>query len=128
MWVRLDDKRPLDPRVRAAGMAASGLDVTAICWSAHQEDDGFIADVDLEMLALMYGCPEWPDLARRLVEVGRWKRNARKKGYDVQGFLKYNMAKADIEARRERDRKRKRERLRGDVDSTRNPDGSDAES
>ena len=124
----MDDKRPLSHKLRAAGMAASGLDVTAICWPSHQEDDGFISDADLAMLGVMYECPEWQTLAQRLVDVGRWKRDGRKKGYHIQGFLDFNPSSADIEARRERDRERKRNRLRSGTDSARNPDGSDAES
>ena len=36
-WVRLDDKRATNRKLRAAGFAARGLDEAAICWSAHEE-------------------------------------------------------------------------------------------
>lgn len=127
-WVRLDDKRAISSKLRAAGMAATGLDSTAICWSSHQEKDGFISREDVEMLANLYGCSDWESLAKELVKVDRWKWDGRRKGWVIQGFLDYNLSHADLETRRARDRERKRSRLRGDSDSARNPGGTDSES
>lgn len=126
-WVRLDDKMPLSPKLRAVGMPAFGLHVLAICWSAHQEDDGKIYDADLDWLAPMYGVTEWRPLADSLVSAAVWARDGRIKGYRIQGFLDYNPSKADLDERRKKDRERKRNRLRGTTDSARNPDGPAAE-
>lgn len=126
-WVRLDDKMPMSSKLRSAGVPAFGLDVLAICWSAHQEKDGFISDEDLEMFGAMYAYPEWKDLADRLVEVGRWRRDGRKKGYAIQGFLDFNPSHADLEAKRKKDRDRKRTALGTTPDSARNPNGTGTE-
>lgn len=122
-WLRLDDKRALHPKCRAAGMAASGLDVVAMCWSSHQELDGFISCSDLQMLAEMYWCSDWNDLAARLVEVGRWREDKRKNGYVIRDYLDYNPSHAELEARRKADRERKRSRDGIHTDSARNPSG-----
>lgn len=126
-WVRLDDKRATNHKLRTAGMAARGLDEASICWSSHEENDGFISVADVEMLAGLHRCDDWRDLATTLVDVGRWKVNKRKKGYDIQGFLEFNLSHADLERRRENDRMRKRTRLRGDADSIGNPNGNHAD-
>lgn len=128
MWLKLDPKRAVNHKLRTAGMAANGLDIVAMCWTTLHENDGFISAEDVEMLALMYRCADWEDLVERLLQVGRWTRDGRRKGFQIKDYLEYNFAKADLEARRKRDRDRKRNRFRGDADSVRNPDGSSAES
>jgi hypothetical protein len=126
-WVRLDDKRATNSKLRSAGFAARGLDEAAICWSSHEEDDGFISDDDVEMLASLHHCQDWEGLVQTLVDVGRWKTDRRRRGYVIQGFLEFNPSRADLEARREKDRDRKRSRLRGDTDSARNLHGNQKE-
>ena len=69
-WVKFDDKRSVNGKLRKAGFAARGLDEAAICWSAHEEDDGRISVEDLEMLAVMHGCKKVGPIADKLVEVG----------------------------------------------------------
>ena len=126
-WVRLDDKRALNGKLRAAGFAARGLDEAAICWTAHEEQDGFVSDADVAMLASLHGCKKLSVLTDPLVKENRWTRNDAKGGWDIKDYLTFNPSHADLEAARERDRKRKRDRARGNTDSGRNPDGSDLE-
>ena len=127
MWVKLDDRRAINHKLLTAGIAASGLDVIAMCWSSLHQNDGFISTDDLQLIATMYHCDDWEPLARRLVEVGRWTREGRKKGYRIRDFLDYNPSKADMEERRKKDRERKRQQFRGDVDSAGNPRGRTTE-
>ncbi len=83
-WVRLDDKRATNGKLRMAGFAARGLDEAAICWSAHEEDDGRISAEDVQMLAVMHGCRQWRRIVRRLVDVGKWDEvNG---GYQINDF------------------------------------------
>lgn len=124
MWVKLDPKRAINHKILTAGIAASGLDVIAMCWSALHETDGFISCEDLRMLAGMYRCSDMDTMIDALVSVGRWTKDGRRKGYVIRDFLEFNFSKADMEARRKKDRERKRARMRGDTDSARNPDGS----
>lgn len=125
-WVRLDDKRALNAKLRRAGLAARGLDEAAICWSAHQEHDGFVSEEDVAMLTNLHGCKKPKPLIDVLVQVGRWERVPG--GYQLAGFLEFNPSRADLEARREADRKRKRSRHGVPPDSERNPEGADADS
>lgn len=127
MWVRLDEKRAIHHKLLTAGMAASGLDVTAMCWSSLHENDGFISTDDLRMLAGMYRCDDWEDLAAVLVKVGRWTQDRRRKGYLIKDFLQYNPSRAELEARREYDRMRKKKRYGSGSDSDGNHDGKTAE-
>ena len=127
-WVKLDDKRATNRKLRAAGFAARGLDEAAICWSAHEETDGFISDDDLQMLASLHGCKKTQPLVDALVTHGRWKRDERKGGHWIEGYLEFNPSHADLESARKRDRERKRGRTGGGTDSARNPDGTGLES
>jgi hypothetical protein len=123
-WVRMDDKRALNKKLRAAGFAARGLDEAAIEWSAHEEDDGFISDEDVEMLANMHGCSDSVPLTSALKTVGRWSRNNRKGGWHIKDYLDFNPSHADLESKRQRDRERKRTHNGFHVESNGKPDGS----
>lgn len=127
-WVRLDDKRAISHKLLTAGFAARGLDEAAICWSAHQENDGFISDKDVTMLGVLHGCDDVDEHARTLVAVDRWARDGRRKGYVIRGFLDFNPSRAELEAKRAADRERKRKRAGVQADSVRNPDGGGVES
>ena len=103
-WVRLDDKRAVNRKLRAAGFAARGLDEAAICWSAHQESDGFISDADLAGLAALHGCKKPGPLVEALVVNCRWIRHDDLDGYEIVGYLKYNPSHAELEGRRKANR------------------------
>lgn len=114
-WVKLDDKRALNAKLRAVGFAARGLDEAAICWCAHEETDGYLSEADLEMLAALHGCKKVQPLVDKLVGEGRWQVCA-SGGYYLHDYLKFNPSHDDLESARQRDRDRKRR-------STRIPDG-----
>lgn len=124
MWVRLDPRRAVNHKILTAGIAANGLDVAAMCWSALQEKDGKITVDEVATLARMHGCNDWEGLADTLVRVGRWTLDKRKNTYTIRDFLEYNFSKAQLEERRKRDRIRKHKPSGSDADSVRNPDGS----
>ncbi len=126
-WVKLDDKRALNKKLRAAGFAARGLDEAAICWAAHEETDGFISDGDVAMLASLHGCKKVQPLIDALLRENRWRRWTDPDGYEIVDYLKYNPSRADLESARERDRERKRNRANGHADSARIPSGSGPE-
>jgi hypothetical protein len=127
-WVRLDDKRATNRKLREVGFAARGLDEAAICWCAHEESDGKLTDADLAMIAALHGCKRVQPLVDALVGVGRWKRRKEGDGYMVKDYLDYNPSHADLESQRRRDRDRKRKQNGSDTDSHGNPDGSDTDS
>ena len=127
-WVRFDDKRSVNGKLRKAGFAARGLDEAAICWSAHEEHDGRISLEDVEMLALMHGCRKVGPIVKVLVEVGRWEEmhdaDGNVSAYLINDFLEYNPSHADLETQRQRDRERKRKPKGTHADSTGIPAGS----
>ena len=103
-WVKLDDKRAMNGKLRRAGLAARGLDEAAICWVAHQEDDGLISVDDVEMLATTHGCRKPGPIIKALVAVGRWEEvtdlDGRVTAYSIKDFLEYNPSRAQLEAQR----------------------------
>ena len=103
-WVKLDDKRAMNGKLRKAGLAARGLDEAAICWVAHQEDDGRISVDDVMMLATTHGCRKPAPLIKALVDVGRWIEMPGPDGniiaYEVKDFLEFNPSRAALEAQR----------------------------
>jgi hypothetical protein len=127
-WVRLDEKRSLNAKLRKAGLAARGLDEAAICWTAHQEHDGHISRADVEMLASLHGCRKLQPLVDALVEVGRWEEMKDLEGqvtaYNIKDFLDFNPSRAELEDQRKKDRERKRKSAAA---SGRNPPGGDGD-
>ena len=112
-WVRLDDRRAINAKLRAAGFAARGLDEAAICWSAHEEQDGFVSAADVEMLATLHGCVRPTELIAQLEAVGRWSATERRgaAGWKIKDFLTFNPSHKELEA--QRSAKRKAGRLGG---------------
>jgi hypothetical protein len=124
-WVRLDDRRAFNAKLRGAGLAARGLDEAAICFASQQETDGVLAERDVEMLGIAHGATDWHELAEVLVTVGRWEHDKRRNEYRILGFLDYNPSREELRARRQSDNERKR---RARETSARNPNGIRAES
>ena len=71
-WVKLDDRRAMNRKLRQVGFAARGLDEAAICQSSDDRSDGIVSTETVETLAVAHRCSEWRDLVADLVEVGRW--------------------------------------------------------
>lgn len=95
-WVRLDDKRHQNPKLRKAGLAASGLDAYALTYCAANETDGFL---ELEIVSMLAGVRGWRKLADTLVEVGRWDFDQERQGYWIHDYLEFNFSKDEIAAR-----------------------------
>lgn len=72
-WLRLDDQRALNRKLRRAGFAARGLDEAAICQVGADLTDGHIDRATVEMLAVAHGEKRWERLVQVLVDVGRWE-------------------------------------------------------
>lgn len=85
-WVRIDDRYYSHPKVVAAGLAASGLDVRAMSWAAGSLTDGFIPESVLPLLAA--GDAAAKKLAAVLVQVGRWEEV--EGGWMIHDFLDFN--------------------------------------
>lgn len=138
-WLRFDDKRAMHRKLRAAGLAATGLDSAAICQCGADESDGFVSDDTLELIGAAYKERHIRKLAAILCspEVERWERDDERGGYWIKDYLVYNPSHADLESKREADRIRKQHRSDADStskrdgfqpDSNRIPTGSDADS
>ncbi|MBO0834435.1 MAG: hypothetical protein J2P28_02815 [Actinobacteria bacterium] len=107
-WARLDDKRAMNRKLRAAGFAARGLDEAAICQIAGDETDGYISEDTVVMLAQAHKEKRWRKLVDALVEAERW--DPVEGGWMVRNYLEFNPSHADLEAKREADRKRQGKR------------------
>lgn len=118
-WAKIDDGYATHPKMLAAGLEATGLDVRAISHCAHYGTDGFVSDTDVAMLAAGANARR---LARRLVEVGRWERDDMRKGYVVHDYLEYNPSREDIEAERRRQSDRGRRAADARWNARRMPD------
>lgn len=95
-WVKLDDRRAMNRKLREAGFAARGLDEAAMCQVAHDMTDGFISADTVEMLAVAHRCKSWRKLVDTLVIVGRWE--PADGGWLIHDYLDYNPSKAEWEA------------------------------
>ena len=102
MWAKLDDRRALNRKLRAAGFAARGLDEAAICQVVGDQTDGHITAETVEMLAQAHNEKQWRKLVAKLVEVGRWEENGT--GWYIHDYLEYNPTKASWEAEVEKKR------------------------
>lgn len=94
-WVKLDDRRALNVKLRQVGLEARGLDEAAICQVSFDETDGFVAENTVKLVAEAHGCKRWRRLVTALVEVGRWTPTDG--GWLINGYLEYNFSKADWE-------------------------------
>lgn len=106
-WVKLDDKRALNRKLRQAGLEARGLDEAAICWIAQEQTDGFISETDVAMLALSHGSKQYQRIVKKLIDAGRWERDDARKGYTIVNFLEFNPSKKDLEKARKAEDVRK---------------------
>lgn len=102
-WVRLDDKFPGHPKVKAAGKTAAWLHVAGLCYCAQHLTDGKLSESSLVGLGQFSGA-QARKLAERLVEVGLWERNGT--GYAIHDYLAYNPSKKDVEGKRRTARER----------------------
>lgn len=113
MYVPLDVNFPDDDKIVEAGIDGAGLFVFALCLAKRTEQDGKVSRV---LLRRMGGTDELFD---RLVTIGLF--DERDGGLWVTRWLKHNMSKADLDAKRAAEAERKR-KSRGNVPSGHAPD------
>ncbi len=104
-WAKLDDRRHQNPKLREAGLAASGLDAYAITYCAANETDGFVSKDVVSMLA---SCKRWTQIAQKLVHVNRWEWDEERQGWWIHDYLDYNPSKAETQAKRAAESARQR--------------------
>jgi hypothetical protein len=94
-WARFDDRYPSHRKIRKLSDAAFRLDVSAVCWSAENLTDGFIAHDDLMIVADVRD-PE--SAAEELVARGRWE--VRPGGWAIHDYLEYNPSAEQVKSER----------------------------
>lgn len=98
-WLKVKARMPTNAKVLALSDAAFRLHISVSCWCCEEMTDGHFAD------AVPAGMPKAPQGKKldaaiaELVSAGLWLR--REGGYEVNDFLKYNMSRAQYEAKRE---------------------------
>jgi len=96
-WVKLDDNVTHNPKLLAAGPAASWLWVCAIAYCQRQLSDGFIPDSAYMQLGV--NAEHKPlRLCHQLVRSGLFERV--EGGYRVHDYLDHNASKSEVEQRR----------------------------
>lgn len=104
-WAKLDDGFYDDPKVRRAGLAASGLFCRAIAYSSRHLTDGYVDKEWVEEQCTRVKPSERDRIITALTDVGLFEQQ--NGGYRIANYLKFNPSRADVEARREADRIRK---------------------
>ena len=92
-WSRLDNDRWANSKIIEVGLAASGLDTHAICYSASYLTDGFISKSVLTSIS--HGEKTAP-LVAKLVSAGRWTYDEAKAGYWLVNYLEHQPAKQEV--------------------------------
>lgn len=95
-----------DDALAAAGEAAELLFVRGLAFSADILKDGFISDIQLARFVGV-GMSDVEERAAKLVEVGLWRRDQRRKGYHVKSWSKWNASLKEIKHKQAADAARK---------------------
>jgi hypothetical protein len=82
LHVALDVDYADDEAIILAGEKAELLYVRALCTAKKSLSDGFVADAQIAR----YGLTGWQQRARRLVDVGLWRRDPTRAGYWILGW------------------------------------------
>lgn len=91
-------------KLAAVGERAELLYIRGLAFCADVLEDGFISDLQLTRFPGV-GMTGIPARAKALVEVGLWERV--EGGYNVVGWAKWNLTKAEIRNRQQKDADRK---------------------
>src|SRR5437588_2199446 len=107
-YARLDDRFHSDPKIHAAGRAATGVFSMLISWCSQELSDGF---VPISVLGL-YSTPR---LTSRLVEAGLCSRC--EGGIVLTKYLEHNDSRQEVLLRKQKaaDKKRRQRGTRSDV-------------
>jgi hypothetical protein len=104
-WVKLDDGFYDDPKIRRAGLAASGLFCRSLAYSARHLTDGYVDHEWVDEQCARLRPAERRNVIDALVDCGLWQ--PRSGGFVISNYLKFNPSRRDVETRREADRNRK---------------------
>ena len=96
-WAKLDDQFFDHPKARQVGKDGRALYVAALCWTAGNLTDGFIASSDLQLVAAKAEVPG-AATARRLVTAGLWA--AVPTGWLIHDYHDYNPSGDEVRKRR----------------------------
>lgn len=100
-----------DDAVIEAGERAEVLFTRGLAFCARNLNDGFITDLQLARIGV--GLRDIKGRAQRLVDVGLWERlegdlfDSEGSGYRVRRWNKWNLTRAEIEAKQRKDAERK---------------------
>jgi hypothetical protein len=101
MWIKLDDRFLLNPKVMDAGLHARALYVAGLCYASGELTDGFIPNPAVRKLGVLADVADPERAAERLTEVGLWETCDG--GYQIHDFLDWNPTKEHVlEVRRSR--------------------------
>lgn len=93
-WVRLEDNFDEHPKVVDLTDAGFRAFVAGLCYCSRNLTDGYIPAAKVNQLVTR------PRVEKELLEVGLWVRCDG--GVKVHGYLDYQPAKTEVEAKRER--------------------------
>ncbi len=112
-WARLDDGYHANPKILAAGLAATGLHARAVSFCAQQETDGHVPAAWIAGQLVEFKPAAQQRVVQSLVDAGLFV--ARNGGFVVNDYLDYNPSKASLDKRRAQDTKRKKRERSSDV-------------
>lgn len=95
-----------DDAIAEAGEGAELLYVRGLAFCADVLEDGFISDTQLVRFPGV-GMSDARERADRLVAVGLWRRDDKRKGFHVKSWLLWNLSRKQIEDKLRVDRTRK---------------------
>lgn len=104
-WVKLDDRFPEHRKVEDLSDAAFRLHVSALCWTASKEKDGFVPRKAARKLGSQSRIEE-------LVDAGLWIQVG--DDYEINDYLEYNPSHDQLEAKRAAARERMRKARDGE--------------
>jgi hypothetical protein len=99
-WLKVKARMPMNQKVIALSDAAFRLYFSVACWCCDEVNDGRLG---LHVPSGMPKAPppkKLPDVIKELVNSGLWKPLPDGAGYEINDFLKYNMSRAQWEAKK----------------------------
>jgi len=100
VWAKIDDQFTDHEKVVGLSLAAKGLWLCGLVYSARRLTDGFVSEdvVARECYNAESDSLTWPELSNELVNAGLWERADR--GFQIHDYLEYNPSKAQVQAER----------------------------
>ena len=91
MWVRLDDRFWMNPKMEQAGWAARGLHAAAMSYCGDILSDGHLTARDIARMTAGEECGHLIDI---LVEIGAW--HVTDDGWAINDFLEFNPTRDEV--------------------------------